>query len=336
MIISRAPFRLSLFGGGTDYPEYFSEEPTVVTAVAIKRHCYITLRSLPPFFESHRTRMVYSRIEAVKNHSELHHPTARACLTTLNVPEGLEIHHDGDLPARSGIGTSAAFTVSLLAAIHRYQEKAYTVESLSRLAIAIERDRANEPVGVQDQIISAYGGALAISCGPGKHLDVRPLKTSSEYLVALSQSILMGFYGLPRFGAEYAASFVKGIEDGTHVSKLHELRNLSLAALEALESEQSLKEIGELLRVGWELKKSLVANKHQLSDLDSLLERANSLGAFGGKLMGAGGSGFFYILADPKLHDKLRSEFESVSFWTNISFSNRGVETWQVGEDKTF
>lgn len=252
---------------------------------------------------------------------------------TLNVPEGLEIHHDGDLPARSGIGTSAAFTVSLLAAIHRHQEKAYTAEVLSRLAIAVERDGANEPVGVQDQIVSAYGGAVVISCGPGRHLDVRPLKTSNEYLVTLSQSILMGFYGLPRFGAEHAAGLVKGIKEGTHMSKLHELRHLSLEALEALESEQPLKKIGELLRVGWELKKSLATNQHHLGDLDTLLERANSLGAFGGKLMGAGGSGFFYILADPRLHDKLRSEFSSVSFWSNISFSDRGVETWQVGEE---
>jgi len=333
VIVSRAPFRLSLFGGGTDYPEYFNEVPTVVTAVAINKHCYITMRSLPPFFETHRTRLVYSKIEAVKSHSELYHPTARACLTTLNVPEGLEIHHDGDLPARSGIGTSAAFTVSLLVAIHKYQQKAYTAETISRLAIAIERDGANEPVGVQDQIISAYGGALVISCGPGNNLDVRPLKVNKDYLAALSKSVLMGFHGSPRFGAEHAAGLVKGIREGRYVSRLDELRHLSLAALEALESEQSFKKIGELLRVGWELKKSLAVNEHQLSDLDSLLERANSLGAFGGKLMGAGGSGFFYILADPGLHDKLRSEFSSVSFWSNISFSDIGAETWQIGED---
>src|SRR5688572_12881604 len=157
MIISRTPFRISFFGGGTDYPEWYGEHGGAVLATTIDKYCYISVRQLPPFFD-HRFRIVYSVVENVKEIDDIRHPAARAVLQRLGVTKGLEIHHDGDLPARSGLGSSSAFTVGLISAIHALEGRYSSKDVLASEAIHIEQCMLREAVGVQDQISTAFGG----------------------------------------------------------------------------------------------------------------------------------------------------------------------------------
>ena len=157
MIISRTPFRVSFFGGGTDYPAWYREHGGAVLATGIDKYCYITCRSLPPFFE-HKTRLVYSKVELVKDVSEIQHPVVKAVLTEMGFTEGLEIHHDGDLPARSGLGSSSSFTVGLIHALKGMRGEMVSGEELARRAVHIEQEVLGENVGVQDQITAACGG----------------------------------------------------------------------------------------------------------------------------------------------------------------------------------
>ena len=137
MIITRTPYRLSFFGGGSDYNPWFEKNRGMVLAVGLAHYCYLTVRNLPPFFSEHTSRIVYSKIESVKNHAEIKHPSVRGCLQYLNVDDGIEIHHDGDLPARSGIGSSSSFTVGLLHALHALQQRMVSSKQLAEEAIYV-------------------------------------------------------------------------------------------------------------------------------------------------------------------------------------------------------
>src|SRR5262245_24180759 len=162
MIISRTPFRLSLFGGGTDYPSWYTKHGGAVLATTIDKYCYLTCRYLPPFFD-HRYRLVYSRIENCQRREDIAHPVVRAVLQHLGIEGGVEIHHDGDLPARSGMGSSSAFTVGLLHALYALKGEMRSRDQLARDAIHVEQSLLRETVGCQDQIIAAFGGINHIS-----------------------------------------------------------------------------------------------------------------------------------------------------------------------------
>ena len=166
MIITRTPFRISFFGGGTDYPKYFREHGGEVLSTTIDKYCYITCRYLPPFF-SHKHRIVYSKVEAVKDLSEIEHPSVKAILSWLNWEEGLEIHHDGDLPAHSGLGSSSSFTVGMLHALAALKGRYISKEELASQAIHIEQDVIKENVGSQDQVAAAFGGFNRITFRKG-------------------------------------------------------------------------------------------------------------------------------------------------------------------------
>ena len=181
MIISRTPFRISFFGGGTDYPVWYRRHGGAVLAATINKYCYLTCRYLPPFFE-HRTRVVYSRMEMVQSLNELVHPAARETLRFLKMDRGLEIHHDGDLPGRSGMGSSSAFTVGLLHALHALQGRIVGKKQLALESIHLEQEVLKEKVGSQDQIWAAYGGLNRIDFSPDGSFAVSPLVPSDESL----------------------------------------------------------------------------------------------------------------------------------------------------------
>lgn len=330
MFVARAPYRLSLFGGGTDYPDYYSRNASVVIAASISRHCYITLRDLPPFFESHRTRLVYSQIEAVRKNSDLDHPSARACLSELGIENGLEIHYDGDLPARSGIGSSSAFTVALLTVLNAYLGKSLSGLDLAKEAIRIEREVIREPVGVQDQIMSALGGVKVISCGPNKELGVQPLNVRSSYLDEFQQWLLVGYFGGPRLSREHAAPLVNGIRDGRHFEVLCATNELAKRALGVLEAEKPIGDLGELFVEGWRLKQRLAVEREGTTLVGRILQSAIASGALGGKLMGAGGSGFILLLAPPEKHAEIRKNISEIRYWTDVCFSRTGAEVWNL------
>src|SRR5512132_2677645 len=179
MIISRTPFRVSFFGGGTDYPAWFKDHGGAVLATTIDTYCYISVRVLPPFF-SHRYRLVYSIVENVQEISEIQHPAARAVLQWNGNHDGLEIHHDGDLPARSGLGSSSAFTVGLINAMKALEGRLVSKEALARDAIYIEQCVLREPVGSQDQISAAFGGFNRIAFRPDGSFDPQPIVLTRE------------------------------------------------------------------------------------------------------------------------------------------------------------
>jgi D-glycero-alpha-D-manno-heptose-7-phosphate kinase len=192
MIISKTPYRISFFGGGTDYPSWYNENKGQVLSTTIDKYCYITCRNLPPFHE-HKHRIVYSKIENVTRIKDIIHPSVRACLQFMKIKDGVEIHHDGDLPARSGIGSSSAFTVGLLKALYALKGGMVSPAQLTLDAIHVEHDMLRENVGAQDQVIAAHGGCNVIKFGDKAHLQVSPLTLCDERLAEL-QDRLMLFY----------------------------------------------------------------------------------------------------------------------------------------------
>jgi D-glycero-alpha-D-manno-heptose-7-phosphate kinase len=314
MIISRTPFRVSFFGGGTDFKEWYEENGGAVLSCSIDKYCYISLRKLPPFF-SHKHRIVYSEIELVETISEIKHPAVRACLDFLNIPDGLEIHYDGDLPSRSGLGSSSSFTVGLLLALKAYQGRLITQKRLADAAIHIERERLQEAGGVQDQIAASFGGLNFVEFNKNGY-SVRPVIISRTNREALESSLCLFYTGKSRLAEAIEKSKISQIKDKSQAYK--ELHALALKGKKVLEAPNfNAEAFGELLQENWALKKSLakeVANPH----LDEVFDLALSNGALGGKLLGAGGNGFLLFCVER--YDRQRL-IEALSQFLYVPFS---------------
>ncbi len=212
MIISRTPFRISFFGGGTDYPEWYGEHGGAVLATTIDKYCYISVRELPPFFD-HRFRVVYSIVENVKEIGEIQHPAVRGVLEWLKVGKGLEIHHDGDLPARSGLGSSSAFTVGLINAVHALDGRHIAKETLANEAIHVEQRVLRERVGLQDQVSAAFGGFNHITIAQNGTYSVAPIVLPPERLHALQSHLMLVFTGISRTANEVAETVVTNMKN---------------------------------------------------------------------------------------------------------------------------
>jgi D-glycero-alpha-D-manno-heptose-7-phosphate kinase len=307
MIVSRTPFRISFFGGGTDYPTWFRENGGVVLSTAIDKYCYISCRNLPPFFE-HKYRIVYSKIENVRNIAEIQHPAVRAVLDWLKCDKGLEIHHDGDLPARSGLGSSSAFTVGLINAIMALRGQYVTDEKLARDAIHIEQDVLKESVGSQDQISTAYGGFNRIQFMTDDTFKVTPVVLSSARVERLEQHLMLFFTGISRFSSDIAKSKIDNLRD-----RQTELRRMEEMVGEALnilgQQSESLDDFGRLLDESWQYKRSL-STKVSTPFVDEIYEEARRAGALGGKLLGAGGGGFMLFFVQPEQRNALRERLQ--------------------------
>ena len=304
MVITRTPYRLSLFGGGTDYPEWFCSSPSRLVSAAMQHYCYITVRRLPPFF-SHHSRVVYSQIEDVADNSRIQHPGVVACLGHLSIDEGLEIHHDGDLPARSGIGSSSAFTVGLLLALYTLHEKAVGPQRLAAEAIHVEQNVLQEAVGIQDQVTAAYGGMRVLNMGPDKEWISRPLVISQAYRRHFEDHVLLGFSGVSRTADQFAREKVENIRLRKTEVELREIAHMADEAIDLLQNGKDLDAIGALLQSNWIAKTKLNAALGE-SRYQQIIDVGLRHGAWGGKLMGAGGGGFFYFLAPPESHKNIR------------------------------
>ncbi len=295
MIISRTPFRISFFGGGTDYPVWYRRHGGAVLATTINKYCYITCRHLPPFFD-HRIRIVYSRIENCQTADEIAHPAVRAALAYMGIQEGVEIHHDGDLPARSGLGSSSAFLVGLLNALYALRGQMPSKEQLLVDSLRIEQDILKETVGSQDQVMATYGGFNHVIFAPDGEIVIRPMTLSWERIEELNQHLMLFFSGIKRTASDIARTYVGDME-----MKSRELRIMGQMVDEAiaiLTTGEDLVRFGELLHESWMLKRSLsdqISNRY----IDEIYEAARSAGAIGGKLAGAGGGGFMVIFARP-------------------------------------
>jgi D-glycero-alpha-D-manno-heptose-7-phosphate kinase len=310
VIISRTPYRISFFGGGTDYPAWYRQHGGAVLAASIDKYCYLTCRYLPPFFE-HRIRVVYSKIENCQGIDDLAHPAVREILRYLNFDRGVEIHHDGDLPARSGIGSSSSFCVGLLHALYALQGRMPSKDQLAVESIHIEQEILEEAVGSQDQITAAHGGFNYVVFRPDGEISVRPVTVSQDRLRDLNAHLMLFFTGVQRTSSDVARSYLENLDSKRrHLRILKELADESLSILK---SDMDLTAFGELLQEAWVVKRSL-SPEVSTSELDEIYQTALASGAVGGKLIGAGGGGFLLLFAHPDRHQVLKEKLERLIY----------------------
>jgi D-glycero-alpha-D-manno-heptose-7-phosphate kinase len=307
VIISKTPFRVSFFGGGTDYPVWFRENGGAVLSSSIDKYAYLTCRILPPFFEYHY-RISYTLIELTKDVKDIKHPAVRACLEYLKVKPGVEIHYDGDIPARTGMGSSSAFTVGLLRCLHALKGETMGNLELGMEAVHVEQNVIPENVGCQDQLATAVGGLNFIEFGPGDRVTVNPVTLSKERSEFFKSHLMLFFTGFSRIASEIAGRLVR-----TAADRRKELTALGRMAPEAVKMlsdvsggpRKDLTGFGEMLHESWLIKRGLTDGITN-PELDAIYEKARRAGAVGGKLLGAGGGGVFLFFVKPEKHADVR------------------------------
>lgn len=310
MIISRTPFRISFFGGGTDYPVWFEQYDGAVLATTIDKYCYITCRYLPPFFD-HKYRISYSKIEHAKTLGDIKHAAAREAIKFAGIDAGVEIHHDADLPARTGLGSSSSFIVGLLHTVYALKGQMVDKMKLAKDAIYIEQQIIQENVGNQDQIMASFGGFKLVEFINKKDISVKPVTISSERIHELNGYLMLFFTGFSRTASEIAGEQIRNVPN--KVMELTEMYKMVGDALSILNSNNSLSLFGELLNESWRLKRSLTG-KISNPMIDEIYESARSAGAIGGKLLGAGGGGFMLIFASPEQQPVIREKLRNLLF----------------------
>jgi D-glycero-alpha-D-manno-heptose-7-phosphate kinase len=307
MILSRTPYRISLFGGGTDYPAWYRTYGGAVVGTTINKFCYISIRRLPPFFE-HKHRIVYSRIELPQTVADIQHPAVRAVLTEHDVHEGIEIQHHGDLPARSGMGSSSSFTVGLLNSVRAYKGLMSSPDWLAREGIRIEQDVIKEDVGSQDQVWAAYGGTNCITFHPDGTFHVAPIIIPEERRLDLEAHLLLVFTGFSRTAALLAKKQIENLSK--HEKQLHAMREMVDEAVLILQDhKRPIRELGVMLHETWNLKKEL-ADSVSNPAIDGVYSAALEAGAIGGKLVGAGGGGFMLLVVEPGYRARVRERLQ--------------------------
>ncbi len=320
MIITRTPFRVSFFGGGTDYPGWFREHGGAVLATSIDKYCYLTVRYLPPFFE-HKHRIVYSIVEMVRELDEIKHPVVRAVLKEMKTTNGFEIHHDGDLPARSGLGSSSSFAVGILHSLAALEGRMMSKMQLARQAMRIEQDVLKETVGCQDQITAAFGGFNRVNFLQNGNFDVEPIVLTREKLEMIEGSLMLFFTGLTRSASEIAEGTLKNMK--AKESELVEIRQMVDEAVDIVESSGDIVgDFGRLMHRSWMIKRGL-ANNITTSVIDGAYEGARSAGAIGGKLLGAGGGGFLLLVVPKEKQAAVREKLAKL-IHVNFRFESSG------------
>lgn len=319
MIISQTPFRISFFGGGTDYPAWYEKEGGAVLSTAIDKYCYISCRRLPPFFE-HQSRVVWSRIELVKAVDEIQHPSVREVLKFLGINDGVEVQIHNDVPARSGLGASSSFTVGLLNSLYALQGKIVSKRQLALDAIHIEQDRIKENVGSQDQAVAAFGGFNRIDFGGKEKISVHPITLHSDKLKTLQDHLMMFFTGMSRSASEIAAQQIKNIPAKTNdLSAMHAMVD---QAVGILAKDNFIDDFGKLLHESWLLKRSL-SSEITNDQINEIYEAGTKSGAIGGKLLGAGGGGFILFLVPPERQATIKERLKPL-IHVPVQFENAG------------
>jgi D-glycero-alpha-D-manno-heptose-7-phosphate kinase len=322
MIITSTPMRISFFGGGTDYPIWYREHGGSVLSTTIDKSCFITCRWLPPFFEYH-SRISYTKVENVDRNQAIQHPSVRACLEHLGIKEGVEIHHIADLPARTGLGTSSAFTVGLLLGLYALKNQMRDKRDLASEAIHVEQELLHEAVGAQDQVSAAYGGFNHINFGTDGAIDVKRILTSPERLAHLQEHLALYFTGFSRIASEIAQEQLKMTPH--KVRELNQMLQLVDEAEKIVTNPQrDLKDFGHLLHESWQIKRSLT-QKISNPEIDAIYQAGVEAGALGGKLLGAGGGGFMLFFVPPEKREALRQRLKKL-LCVPFKFSNKGGE----------
>ena len=320
MIITKTPFRISFFGGGTDYPPWYRGNRGVVVNTTINKYCYILTRYIPPFFGC-KYRIRYTKREEVKSLEEIEHPKVRECLKFLGEDKGIELVHTADIPARSGIGSSSSFTVGLLHSLYALQGRMVSKHKLAMDAIHIEQDKAKENVGSQDQTAAAFGGFNRIEFKGDHIISVHPIITKAKKLEKLERNLMLFFTGFHRTASEIVGEQIKNIpKQDKKLSKMCDLADESVLILN--NENRSVDDFGKLLHETWLIKRSL-SSKITNPALDEIYNTGMSAGALGGKILGAGGGGFILFYAKPGQQPKIKEAFKHL-LHVPFKFDNLG------------
>lgn len=333
MVITRTPFRISFFGGGTDYPAWYERNNGgLVISTSINKYCYVTTRFLPPFFD-HTHRIRYSKREEVKSVDEIQHPSVRECLRFLGIEKGVEIVHTSDLPAMSGLGSSSSFTVGLLHALRALTGKIATKRQLALDAIHVEQERIKESVGSQDQTVAAFGGFNRIEFGGPQNIAVHPITIPRERMEALQNHLMLFFTGYSRNASDIAAEQIqKTPENGAHLTTMMRMAEEALGVLQGDGSE--LDDIGRLLHESWQIKRAL-SSKISNGTIDEIYESGKDAGALGGKLLGAGGGGFMLFFVRPERQPSVREKLRAL-LHVPFGFENLGSQIIYYAPEQNF
>lgn len=298
MIITRTPFRISFFGGGTDFPAWYRSNGGAVLSTTIDKYCYVSLRKLPPFFDYNHKIVFFSKQEAFNEIDEIQHPAVREIYRFMNVDSGLVMQHDADLPSLSGLGSSSAFTVGLLHALYSLKGQIVTKKRLGMEAVHIEQNMIQEAVGSQDQIAAAFGGLNKIDFSHRDNIEVTPIAVSGDKLRLLQGNLLLFFTGFARFAVEIEQDKLRNLE--ARGNELRVMQSLVDQAIQILNGDTAgYDEFGRLLHETWLLKRRL-SSKVSTDSIDEIYQRGMAAGALGGKILGAGGGGFilFYVKSE--------------------------------------
>lgn len=323
MIISRTPVRLSFFGGGTDYREYYERQGGAVLGATINKYVYVSLNRLSRFFD-YKIRVGYSKAELVNSVDEIIHPSVRECLRFKKVDGNLDIHIFADLPARTGLGSSSSFTVGFLHALYALDDRIVSSEQLAKDAHHVEQVMLKENVGSQDQVHAAFGGFNLIEFDPSG-FRVKPLIISKRKQDILEKSLMVLFTGQTRFANDIAKEQVdrtKSRENDRYLQRMHDMVSESVAIIANCAEETFLQDLGTLMNECWELKKSL-SSKVSNTLIDDAYCRARKVGAHGGKISGAGGGGFLTLLVDPDKQEAVRRELKDF-LQIDLRFEDQG------------
>ena len=323
MIITRTPFRMSFFGGGTDMEEYFKKNNGAVLSTTIDKYCYVNVRHLPPFFD-YKTEIAYSKTERVQDINEIEHPAVRNAMKELDMHQ-IRLTYEADLPARSGLGTSSSFAVGMLNAFYALKGKYVSKKRLADEAINLERELCNESGGWQDQIAASFGGFNRINFSNNGY-EVLPIIISPERKEKLNKNLFMFFTGFTRFSSDIQKinnENKNGKEKKEEtLKKMYELVDEAEKIL--TDKNRDLDDFGRLLDYSWKLKKQ-TGKAVSTSNIDALYERGIKAGALGGKLLGAGGGGFLVFYAQPENHERLKQELKDLLYIT-FEFENEGTK----------
>ena len=305
MIISKTPYRISFFGGGSDYPNWYIKNGGEVLSTTINKYIYLSCRNLPPFF-NHKHRIVWSKVELVKHANQIQHKAVKNMLNYLNIKKGLENHYDGDLPAKSGMGSSSCFVVGLINTINALNKKKLSKKDLAEKSIHFEQKILKETVGSQDQIAASFGGFNKIKFFPGGKFKVYPINLDQQNINKLNKNLILLYTGIKRTAHHIANSYVKKLNK----EKKYEINQILdfVKEGEILIKNKNFNEFGKLLHESWQTKKKL-SNKISNSSIETIYETAIKKGALGGKLLGAGGGGFFLLYVPIEKQKKFIKHF---------------------------
>ena len=308
MVITQTPFRMSFFGGGTDFKEFYEEHGGSVISTSFDKYCYVTVRHLPRFFD-YANQITYNVIERTNSADEIEHPAVREAMKYLDMHE-LRVVYEADLPARSGLGTSSSFAVGLLNAFYALKGKYADKKKLADDAIYLERVLCNESGGIQDQIAASFGGFNRIDFDADGY-RVRPVIISKERKEQLNKNLMLFFTGFSRFSSDIADNQKAATKDKT--AQLDEMKELVDESEKILTSKTDLAEFGKLLDYTWKLKRG-ITKAISNDSIDALYKKAIDEGAVGGKLLGAGGGGFMLFYVEEDKQEKVKEALKQLLY----------------------